>query len=73
MTTKLHTLSTSYLSMLALLRPKLEAFPRYAVKMTPSLEGYAESDALLTEMEVPYYENLATIRTNNLVAQKMTA
>jgi hypothetical protein len=48
--------------MRALLRPKLEAFPRYAVKMTPSLEGYAESDALLTEMEVPYYENLATIK-----------
>ena len=73
MTIKLHVLSTSYLGLLALVRRKPEACPRYGARMRPSLEGYAASDALLTEMEVPYYENLATIRTNNLVAQKMTA
>jgi hypothetical protein len=45
---------------LALLRRKPTVFHRKRAHLAPRRESYAEIDALLTEMEIPHYENRAT-------------
>ena len=44
---------------LVLLRLKPKTLHFYGTRLQLMPEGYAESDALLTEMEIPYYEHIA--------------